>query len=96
VNHLASQLKKAYIIAGSTLTVWGLEGRERASRLLERAGLDVADNPGLPAKAKGAGLLMRANTVIDEGLIKALVASPNTALIIPNGDGFRVLAICTH
>jgi len=90
---LASQLRKAYIIAGSAHIIWGLEGYERARRLLERAGLDVADSPGLPAKVKGSGLLMRANTVIDEGLIRALVESPNTALIIPNGDGFRVLAI---
>ena len=74
-----SPLPAGRILGRSPVRLWGMGSDERLRRSLARAGVaDGADAPTL--------LLVSAEWVFDESLIKALAARPFVALIAPSGE----------
>jgi phosphatidylglycerophosphate synthase len=93
----------AWIIAqeGTTgLRIWGLTPAERSRRLLTRAGctsIQMLEAGAEPRKlSEGSVMIIRADAIIDERLIKGLVASHNTLLIAPRSADAWGGAIAAH
>jgi phosphatidylglycerophosphate synthase len=63
----------ARIVGSSPVKLWGMTSEERLRRSLARAG-------------GGAGVVISAEWVFDESLVKALAARPGAALIGPEGE----------
>jgi phosphatidylglycerophosphate synthase len=59
--------------------LWGLSGAERLRRTLRRAGID----PDARAGDRGGLLLLRADYLYDESLVRALLKRPGSALADP-------------
>jgi len=70
------------IVGSSPLRLWGMTSSERLRRLLTRAGIrEVGDWTG--SAGDRPQILMRADWVFDEPLVKDLVRKPGTVLIDP-------------
>ena len=67
------------IIGTSPVQLWGLDSNERLHQLMRRAGLQAA------AGAGQASLLIRADHVYEEGVIRALVNHPGHLLVTETG-----------
>jgi phosphatidylglycerophosphate synthase len=73
----------AWLLGQCDVRLWGLDAAERWRRWLGRAGVDVRrDEKGLSESA-GHVLLVRIDAVLEESVVKALVASPGTVLVLP-------------
>lgn len=79
---MSSELPTYRIIGSSPVQLWSIDNGERLHRLMRRAGLttDRADSP-----ADKAVLLIRADHVYEEGVIKALIGHPGRVLTSENG-----------
>jgi phosphatidylglycerophosphate synthase len=98
-----STTPSAWIIAhegAPDLQIWGLTTAERSRRLLGRAGCGVirvleADTD--PGEASGDSVvIVQAHVILDERLIRGLVAAPNTLLVAPRSADCGGGAIAAH
>jgi phosphatidylglycerophosphate synthase len=82
------------------LKLWGVPATERLRRALCAAGVPperIGMGPGSEAHGwGGALLLLRSDYVFDDRLIRSLVASENTVLIVPPTPSARVEAAAVH
>lgn len=72
--------------------LWGMTAAERLRRGFARAGLPNAVSGTEAARATGPAILVRAEYLIEERLIQALVAAPGAVLVLDEPDGRRVVA----
>ncbi|MCA9535173.1 MAG: CDP-alcohol phosphatidyltransferase family protein [Myxococcales bacterium] len=79
------------IVGRSPVALWGITGEERLRRLMRRAGVPdanvvAADTDAAPALPPGETVvLLRADHVFEEPLIKSLLTTPSTALLPTDG-----------
>jgi phosphatidylglycerophosphate synthase len=69
----------AYLVADAPVRLWGLAGRERLRRVLDKLGVDVLDD-GAAMPDKRSVLCLRADHLFDERVIGALIDAPGVAL----------------
>src|SRR6185369_9941507 len=74
------------LIGDSDLSLFSLSSRERLRRALRRAGVEAELPAGELESGEGSAVVVRADYVFDEALIKGLVSSPGIALKAENGD----------
>ena len=74
------------LIGDSDLTLFSLSSQERLRRAFRRADVEAELPAGELESAKGAAVVIQANYVFDEALIRALVNSPGVALKADNGE----------
>ena len=84
----------ALILKQCPVSLWGLTSRQRLQRVLERAGITdiVEDLAAVPAKS--SVLLLRADYLYDDRVLKTLVKISNTVLEIPGGK--TQVAVAAH
>src|SRR5690606_6415474 len=82
----------ARLIGRCELRLWSLPQAERWRRALARAGVALAGEADAALPATGAVVLVRADYVLDDGLVRALVASPGTVLAVEADGGTRAVA----
>jgi phosphatidylglycerophosphate synthase len=78
------------LVGRCDLRLWSLPQAERWRRSLSRAGVTDFGEDGAPLPTTGRVVLVRATYVLDDGLIKALVATPGCLLAVEWADGSRV------
>jgi phosphatidylglycerophosphate synthase len=67
------------VVAESTVRLWGMSSTERLRRSLARAGVEAGGD------VVGPLLVLSAQWVLDDSLVKALAARPGVALVAPDG-----------
>jgi len=76
-------------LGADSVEIWGLTPEERLRRTLRRAGcarIESAEAGGaVPPAAHGAVVVLRAEYVFDERLVRALCAARDTLLLTPEG-----------
>ena len=77
------------LVGRCELRLWSLPQAERWRRSLSRAGVADFAEDGAPLPAAGSVVLVRAEYVVDDGSIKALVATPDCLLAVERADGGR-------
>ena len=81
----------ALLVNRCEVRLWNLSQEERLRRALARCGIRkvrTESDPPLPAATPV--ILLRTDFALDEGLIKALVRSPEGLLVATDGSGLRV------
>jgi phosphatidylglycerophosphate synthase len=79
---------KAWIVGECDVSLWSIGQVERIRRSLARAGVvDVREGPYQPGDGDLV-ILIRADTVLEQPLVSAILRSSGSALAIPNGDGW--------
>ncbi|WP_342640770.1 CDP-alcohol phosphatidyltransferase family protein [Rhodoligotrophos ferricapiens] len=82
--------RSAYFIGQDRVALWHMSPAERLRRQLARQGIPVM--PSVPAEASSSPvLLFRSDAVMDDGVITALAAAPETVLITADREP---LALC--
>jgi len=71
------------VVGSSDVKIWGMTSAERIRRAFRRAGIAESID-GKPADS-AAQILVRADYVLDESLIRALAAAPGTILMTEDG-----------
>jgi phosphatidylglycerophosphate synthase len=87
--------KAAILVGRCDVRLWGLTPYERCRRALARCGIDDIGIDGAPPPDAASFLLLRTDFVIDEILIEALAATPDTLLMPALHDGRRT-AVAAH
>ena len=82
----------ALLVGASSASIWGMTPAERLRRALVRAGIDDVRAAGSAPPTEGDVVLLRADYVLDESLVHAVAAQPDTALAVPWGSGVRIVA----
>jgi phosphatidylglycerophosphate synthase len=83
----AERASIAYCLIGdSDLSLFSLSARERLRRAFRRAGIDAELPAGELESGEGSAVVVRADYVFDEALIKGLAGSPGVALKAENGE----------
>ena len=84
------------VVGACERKIWGLDAAERLKRSFRRAGVTtvVEDGAGLPTH--GALVLARAEYVVEESLVKSLVAQPGVILAVPGKLPGGQVAIMAH
>jgi phosphatidylglycerophosphate synthase len=77
----------AWIVGRCDVALWGLDSALRWRRCLGRAGVTDCHAEPTPIEPVGNVLLVRADAVVQESLVQALVASPGTVLALSGGPG---------
>ncbi len=72
------------------LRLWSLSQAERWRRCLSRVGIDDFGDDGAARPAAASVVLVRADFVLDGGLVKALAGQPGCLLAVEQADGGRV------
>ena len=87
----------AWIVGRCDVPLWGLSPGARWRRCFARAGIVDCRGEESPFPDAGTVVLVRADHVFDEGLVRGLVAAPGTVLAVtrPGGAGERV-AVGAH
>src|SRR5215468_8950639 len=85
----------AILVGRCDVRLWGLTPQERCRRALARSGIDDIRIDGAPPPDAASVVLLRTDFAIDETLIKALVATPETLLMPALHDGRRA-AVAAH
>ena len=83
----------AYIVGASNRGLWGMTGRERAARLAGRLGLAVVNRTEAEGLRDGTLLLLRADAVLDEALVRALLGHPGGCLVVAAAEGVTPVAM---
>ncbi len=100
----------ARIVGGSAERLWGLSNTERLTRSFHRAGVtdcsvlddECGDGKGVSLPSSGQIVLVRADHVFDERLIRDLVARQGTILVASHhqdgdhGKGGRAIPVAAH
>jgi len=87
--------KAAILVGRCDVRLWGLTPHERCRRALARCGIDDIRIDGAPPPDAASVVMLRTDFVIDEALIKALAATPETLLMPALHDGRRA-AVAAH
>lgn len=74
------------LIGDSDLTLFGLSPRERLRRAFHRAGVEAELPAGELESGEGSAVVIRADYVFDEALIKGMINSPGGALKAEDGE----------
>jgi phosphatidylglycerophosphate synthase len=74
------------LIGDSDLTLFSLSSRERLRRAFRRADVEVELPAGELESGEGSAVVIRADYVFDEALIKGMINSPGVALKAENGE----------
>jgi len=87
----------AWIVGRCDVPLWGLSPGARWRRCFARAGIVDCRGEDSPFPDAGAVVLVRADHVLDESLVRGLIAAPGTVLTVtrPGGAGERV-AVGAH
>lgn len=95
---MTSETPNVVLIGSSPIMLWGIDSQERLRRALKRAGItEVGQSVAGIAGTKQATLLIRADHVYEESVIRALIRSPSyllatdagtpvAAYVAPGGD----------
>ncbi len=83
----------ARLVGHNGTKVWGMTGSERLERALRRAGVALANDAA--EASTGHLVLLRADYVYDESLIRALIAQPGCLLTTADGTG-AILPVAAH
>jgi len=81
------------VVGECDVRLWGLSSAERYARAFERAGLQPVT--GLPEPG-AAAVLVRADWVLAESLVKALAVRPGAALVTPPAAGRAAELVAAH
>jgi phosphatidylglycerophosphate synthase len=74
------------LIGDSDLSLFSLSSRERLRRAFRRADVEAELPAGELESGQGSAVVIRANYVFDEALIKAIVSAPGVALRADDGE----------
>jgi phosphatidylglycerophosphate synthase len=77
------------VVGSCELRLWSLPQAERWRRSLIRAGVGSVAREDDPLSSGGRIVLVRADYVLDDGLVRALVATPGCLLAVDRPDGGR-------
>jgi phosphatidylglycerophosphate synthase len=75
------------LVGRCDITLWSLSQAERWRRSLRRAGIDEFAAEGAPWPQAGSIVLIRADYVLDDGLTRALAATPGSLLAVEAAAG---------
>lgn len=80
------------IVGRCDLRLWRLSQAERWRRTLGRSGIGPVAEDDAPLPASGPVVLVRADYVLDDGLVKALAATPGCLLAVDSPTGHEIAA----
>ena len=80
------------LVGSCDVRLWSLPQAERWRRLLDRAGIADFGPAGAPLPSHGSVVLVRADYVLDDGSIRALVARRGCLLAVEVSGGRRAVA----
>lgn len=80
------------IVGHCDLRLWSLSQAERWRRTLQRSGIEPAADGDAPFPVSGSVVMVRADYVLDGGLVKALAATPGCLLAVDTAAGRDIVA----
>ncbi len=83
------------IVGSCDVALWGLHPVDRLRRILAPLGIDALRDESDVVADSASVILLRADVVLEEVLVKALVNSRNVVLVLPSRDGGRQ-AVAAH
>jgi phosphatidylglycerophosphate synthase len=84
------------VIGRCDVTLWGLSPAERHARAFRRAGVSTVLGEGQALPRQGQLVMIRAEYVIAEELVRALVESPDVVLVVEGGKTGEQIAVAAH
>lgn len=85
-----------YVVGASDTPIWGLTPAERHQRAFGRAGVSQLVEPSGSANQSGTVALVRAEFVLAEELVRALVSTPDVVLVTEGGKGSNSVPVAAH
>lgn len=84
------------VIGQCDTRIWGLAPAERHVRAFARAGVAAVLKAGEPVPAEGSRVMIRAEYVIAEELVRALVETPGVILAVEGRNSGEKVAVAAH
>ncbi|MDH3474957.1 MAG: CDP-alcohol phosphatidyltransferase family protein, partial [Rhodospirillales bacterium] len=84
------------VVGRCDVTIWGLSPSERHGRAFRRAGVSHALPAGETPFGDASVVLVRADYVLAEELVRALVATPGVGLLVEDRPAGRRILVAAH